>query len=118
MALLGQTRTYDTFLVNTRGGALYTVRIPLSSPLKPVVTKVRSSGWSAFTSLMAEYCGKYGVLLLGVDAAGAGQLFAVGHAAGAATVIQAIGAAPSALTGSAVHRFTGMPFYSPPLHGD
>lgn len=118
MALIGQTSSYDTFLVNTFGGALYTVRLPLGSPLKPVVTKVRTSGWSSFTSLMAENCGKYGVLLLGVTATGAGQLYAVGHAAGASTVIQSIGAAPSALTGSAVHRVTGMPFYGPPLHGD
>ena len=28
MALISETKTYDTFLANTRGGALYTIRIP------------------------------------------------------------------------------------------
>ena len=43
MALISKTRTYDTFLMNTRGGALYTVRIPISSPMKPIVKVVRST---------------------------------------------------------------------------
>ena len=60
MALISKTRTYDTFLMNLRGGALYTVRIPTSSPMKPVVKIVRSGTWQGFESLIAEKCGTQG----------------------------------------------------------
>jgi hypothetical protein len=45
MTLISETKTYDTFLANTRGGALYTIRIPRTSPLKPIVRQVRTSTW-------------------------------------------------------------------------
>ncbi|MGW1347635.1 hypothetical protein ACWCOV_41770, partial [Kribbella sp. NPDC002412] len=43
MALFSRTATYDTLLVTTRGGALYTVRIPHSQPTTPIVKKVRAA---------------------------------------------------------------------------
>ena len=67
MALISQTATYDTFLATTRGGALYTIRLPLASPMKPVVKRVRDSTWQALDALIAEKCGQYGTLLLGID---------------------------------------------------
>jgi hypothetical protein len=42
MALISETKIYDTFLASTKGGALYTIHIPKNAALKPVVTKIRS----------------------------------------------------------------------------
>ncbi len=96
MALISKTRTYDTFLANTRGGALYTIHIPTTSPMKPIVKVVRSSTWQGFEWLVAAGCGQYGVLLLGIDKdTGEGHLYAVGHANGTSTVIQHRGRIPT-----------------------
>ncbi|WP_350274262.1 hypothetical protein [Kribbella sp. HUAS MG21] len=90
MTLLSQTATYDTFLANTRGGALYTIRIPFSG--KPVVKKVRTSTWQTFETLVAEKCGVQSTLLLGIDKdTRRGYLYAVSHANGTATVIKGLG---------------------------
>jgi hypothetical protein len=98
MTLISKTRTYDTFLANTRRGALYTIRIPTTSPMKPVVKVVRSSTWQGFDSLVAAGCGQYGVLLLAIDRdTSSGHLYAVGHANGTATVIQNRGRVPTYL---------------------
>ncbi|MEV8372418.1 hypothetical protein AB0P21_06750 [Kribbella sp. NPDC056861] len=92
MAMISQTLTYDTFLANTRSGALYTIRLPRTSPLKPIVKKVRDSTWQGFDALVAEKCGQYGTLLIGIDKeTRSGHLYAVGHANGTATVIQGLG---------------------------
>jgi hypothetical protein len=119
MTLISQTRTYDTFLANTRGGALYTIRIPVTSPMKPVVKLVRSSTWQGFESLVAERCGQYGVLLLGVDKdTSTGYLYAVGHASGTSTVIMGLGKVPSVLTDPIYFRWTGAAFANPPINGE
>ena len=90
MALISQTAKYDTFLANTRGGALYTIRIPLSGA--PVVKKVRASTWQTFETLIAEKCGSQSTLLLGIDKdTRRGYLYAVSHANGTATVIKGLG---------------------------
>ncbi|MFD7160869.1 hypothetical protein ACFV9C_40225 [Kribbella sp. NPDC059898] len=95
MVLIGQGSTYDTFLATTKGGALYTVKVPTGSG-KAVVTKVRTSTWQGFETLIAEKCGNYGTLLLGIDKdTGTGYLYAVGHADGAATVIKGLGKVPA-----------------------
>ncbi|MFI6680736.1 hypothetical protein [Kribbella sp. NPDC050470] len=96
MALISQTRTYDTFLMNTGSGGLYTVRIPTTTPMKPVVKKVRSSTWQGFESLVTARCGSTGTLLLGIDKdTGNGYLYAVGHGA---TVIKGLGKVPGTFT--------------------
>jgi hypothetical protein len=90
MALISQTRGYDTFLANTRGGALYTIRIPVSGA--PVVKKVRASTWQGFETLIAEKCGNQSTLLLAIDKdTRRGYLYAVSHANGTATVIKGLG---------------------------
>ena len=95
MVLISKTRTYDTFLANARGGALYTIHIPTTAPMKPVVTKVRTSTWQGFESLIAEQCGAQGTLLVGIDKdTKSAYLYAVGHAHGASTVISGIGKVP------------------------
>ncbi|WP_371406563.1 hypothetical protein OHA10_13620 [Kribbella sp. NBC_00662] len=106
MALIAKTPTYDTFLANTRGGALYTIRIPLASPLRPVVTPVRTRTWQGFETLSAAACGKNGTLLLGIDKdAKTAYLYAVGHANGTATVIQSRGLVPGTFDDPAYFRW-------------
>jgi hypothetical protein len=95
MALLSRTATYDTLLMTTRGGALYTARIPLTGTMKPVVKQVRSSTWQGFESLDVERCGNNGTVVLGIDKdTKTGYLYSVGHANGSATVIRGLGKAP------------------------
>jgi hypothetical protein len=122
MALISQTATYDTFLANTRGGALYTIRVPLSSPtqpMKPVVTVVRRTTWQNFEYLVAERCGTQSTLLLAVDSNTAtGYLYAVGHGKGAATLIQGLGSVGGTLHDSVYFRWTGLPGTTPPLYGE
>ncbi|MEU4191801.1 hypothetical protein AB0E69_07885 [Kribbella sp. NPDC026611] len=95
MAMISQTLTYDTFLANTRSGALYTIRIPRTSPMKPIVKKVRGSSWQAFDALVAEKCGQYGTMLVGIDKdTKSAYAYALGHANGTSTVIQGLGKVP------------------------
>ncbi|MEV8372758.1 hypothetical protein AB0P21_08465 [Kribbella sp. NPDC056861] len=118
MALISQTRTYDTFLGSTRGGALYTVRIPLGSPMKPVVTLVRASGWQNFETLVAERCGSAGTLLLAVDKeTKSGSVYAVGHASGSTTVMQYLGKISNP-GDEANFRLTARPWMTQPLAGE
>ncbi len=106
MALFSRTTSYDTLLVTTRGGGLYTVRIPHSQPTTPVVKKVRGSTWQGLDTLIAARCGRYGTLLLGIDKTYNpdyiwGYLYAVGHANGTATVIKSLGQVPGSYYPSA-----------------
>jgi hypothetical protein len=99
MTLISETQTYDTFLATTRGGALYTIRIPIAAPMKPVVKQVRASTWQGFEYLVAEKCGTQSTLLTGIDKdTGAAYLYAVGHANGTATVIRGLGKVPGTYT--------------------
>ncbi|WP_432886036.1 hypothetical protein ACQPYH_02735 [Kribbella sp. CA-245084] len=110
MALIAKTPTYDTFLANTRGGALYTIRIPSASPMKPIVTAVRTRTWQGFETLSAMACGKNGTLLLGIDKdTKTAYLYAVGHANGTATVIQSRGPAPGTFDDPAYFRWAPIP---------
>jgi hypothetical protein len=110
MALISRTFTYDTFLANTRGGALYTIRIPTSSPMKPIVKQVRTSTWQTFDWLLAQKCGQQGTLLLGIDKeTQAGYLYAVGHANGPATVIRGLGKVPATFSDPVYFRNTAEP---------
>jgi hypothetical protein len=95
MTLISKAKTYDTFLANTRGGALYTIHIPTSAPMKPVVKSVRTRTWQGFEFLIATKCGNQGTLLLGIDKdTQSAYLYAVGHANGTATAIQGLGKVP------------------------
>ena len=96
MALISKSKTYDTFIANTRGGALYTIHVPTTAPMKPVVKQVRRSTWQGFDALLAQTCGRYGTVLLGIDRdTDTGYLYAVGHATGTTTVIQGLGKVPA-----------------------
>ncbi|WP_329000227.1 hypothetical protein OHA18_38060 [Kribbella sp. NBC_00709] len=116
MVLISQTKTYDTFLANTRGGALYTIHIPTSAPMKPVVKQVRSSTWQGFETMAAQECGPYGVVLLGIDKdTDSAYLYAVGHANGTSTVIQSRGKVPASFSENVYFRWL-VP--NPPLNGE
>ncbi|HET6742857.1 MAG TPA: hypothetical protein VFH76_28155 [Kribbella sp.] len=119
MTLISQTATYDTFLATTRGGALYTIRLPLTSTMKPVVKKLRASTWQGFDALIAEKCGQYGTLLLGIDKdTKSGYLYAVGHANGTATVIQGLGKVPATFADKVYFRHVAAPRSAPQLFGE
>ncbi|WP_410786887.1 hypothetical protein [Kribbella sp. C-35] len=118
MALISKTPTYDTFLATTRSGALYTIRIPISAPMKPIVTKVRAGTWQGFETLLASKCGNYGTLLLGIDKdTGSGYLYAVGHANGTSTVINSLGKVSGTFPDPVYFRW-GVVWYLDPLNGD
>ena len=117
MTLISQTATYDTLLMNTNGGALYTAHIPTGTPMKPVVKLVRSSGW-AFQQVLASPCGRYGTLVVGVGSNAVPSVFAVGHATGTSTVIVPYGAANGALVGTALHERVAPAWLTPPHNGE
>jgi hypothetical protein len=99
MTLISQTATYDTLLATLRGGALYTIRIPVTSPMTIVVKAVRTSTWQGFEAIVAERCGTQSTLLAAIDRdTGSAYLYAVGHANGTATVIQGLGKIPGTYT--------------------
>jgi hypothetical protein len=116
MVLISKSKTYDTFLANTRGGALYTIHIPTSSPMKPIVKLVRSRTWQGFETMVAQKCGQYGTVVLGIDKdANTGYLYAVGHATGATTVIQSLGKVPATFSEDVYFRWMDP---SQPLNGE
>jgi hypothetical protein len=92
MTLIAETPTYDTLLVTTRGGALYTVRVPVTAPMKPIVKQVRASGFGSYESLVAQRCGATSTLLTAFDHdTNLGTVFAVGRATGPTTAIKSYG---------------------------
>jgi hypothetical protein len=117
MALISSTKTYDTFLANTRGGALYTIHIPTTAPMKPIVKQVRSSTWQGFETLLAQQCGQYGSVVLGIDReTHTAYMYAMGHATGATTVIQSFGKVPGTFTDPVYFHWTdGNATWKPPF---
>lgn len=119
MTLISQSRTYDTFLANTQLGALYTIRIPTTSPMVPVVKPLRSTSWQRFDTLVAERCGANGTLLLGIDQdTHTGRLYAISHADGTDTVIDSLGEVPLELTDPVYFRWYRDTPQTPRLNGD
>ncbi|MEV5963414.1 hypothetical protein AB0L70_16705 [Kribbella sp. NPDC051952] len=117
MALISQTKSYDTFLANARGGALYTIRFARDPKVLPVVKKLRTSTWETFENLIAQKCGTQSTLLTAIDKeTGAAYLYAVGHANGASTVIQGLGKVPGTYTDPVYYLRTDQT--TPPLYGE
>ncbi|MFI7064598.1 hypothetical protein ACIBL3_26645 [Kribbella sp. NPDC050124] len=117
LTVISETKTYDTFLATTYGGALYTIRIPTTNSSTPVVKVVRRPTWGAFESLVAEKCGTQGTLLTAIDTdGGAAYLYAVGHANGTSTVIQGLGKLPGTFKDPVNHRLA--PDSAAPLFGE
>ncbi|MET9269747.1 hypothetical protein [Kribbella sp. NPDC003557] len=109
MTLIAKTTTYDTFLANTRGGALYTIRIPAGTA-KPIVTPIRTRTWQTFETLSAASCGRNSTLLLGIDSdTKTAYLYAVGHANGLSTLIQSRGKVPATFADPVYFRWVSRP---------
>ena len=104
MAMISQRATYDTLLMTTTAGALYTIHIPTTATAKPVVKLIRKSGWSSFESLLIEHCGNNdGSVVVGVDHnTDSAYQYIFGKANGTATTITSYGKIAIAFTG-AVH---------------
>ena len=117
LTLISETKTYDTFLAITHGGALYTIRIPSTNSSTPVVKVVRRSTWGAFDSLVTEKCGTQSTLLTAIDKdTGNAYLYAVGHANGTSTVINGLGKLPGTFK-DPVNHLLG-PETADPLNGE
>jgi hypothetical protein len=87
--------------MTTNAGALYTIRIPVTATAKPVVKLIRSSGWSAFESLVVQGCGtRGGSLIVGVDhETDSGYQYAMSKANGTTTAITSYGKVPAVFNG-------------------
>ena len=113
MTLISKAAAYDTFLANTRGGALYTIRIPVNTAMRPVVTKVRAGTWQGFETLVASRCGNYGTVVVGIDKdTKSAYLYTFGHADGAKTSITGHGKVPGTFGAANYFRF------APPVKSD
>ncbi|MEV6410323.1 hypothetical protein [Kribbella sp. NPDC051718] len=99
MTMISETATYDTLLMTTKAGALYTIHIPITATAKPVVKLIQGSGWSNFESLVTQSCGA-GTLVTGIDHdSDTGYQYAFSHANGTATRITAYGKIPAVFDG-------------------
>lgn len=110
MTLISKTRTYDTLLANTRSGTLITIHIPTTTPMKPVVKRVRGATWQGFESMVAERCGT-GTLLVGIDKdTKSAYLYSVSHAQGTSTVIRGLGKVPGTFNAPVYFRWATLDF--------
>jgi hypothetical protein len=89
MTVVSETATYDTLLMTTTAGALWTVRIPTAASTKPALKLVRSAGFGAYESLVAYGCGtRGGSLVTGVDLdTDSGTQYAMSKFTGSTTAI-------------------------------
>ncbi|HEY3558432.1 hypothetical protein [Kribbella sp. NPDC051137] len=101
LTVISETATYDTLLMTTNAGALWTAHIPVAAGAKPVMKLIRSSGWGAYESLVVQGCGtRGGSLVVGVDHdTQSGYQFAMSKANGTATAITSYGKIPAVFTG-------------------
>jgi hypothetical protein len=113
IAMISKNASADTFLANTRGGALYTIRIPATAALKPVVTMVRSGTWQGFETLVAQSC-SLGEVVVAIDKdTDSAYLYAIGHANGAKTAIEGRGKIPGAFANPMYFRWGPTPDNDP-----
>jgi hypothetical protein len=97
LTVVAETATYDTLLMTTKAGALYTIRIPITATAKPVVKLIRTGGWQNFESLVVMDCGtKGGALITAIDHdTDTANLYAMSKANGKATPITGYGKIPA-----------------------
>jgi len=101
MTMISEERTYDTLLMTTTAGALYTIHIPITAGAKPVVKLVRKSGWAAFESLAVNKCGVNGpTVIIAVDHdTQAGYQYGFSKFNGTATALVSYGKVPAVFNG-------------------
>jgi hypothetical protein len=108
LTVVSETPTYDTLLMTTTAGALYTVHIPVAASTKPVLKLVRSTGFAAYEALTAHSCGvRGGSLVVGIDHdADSGYQYAFSKFNGSKTAMTAYGKAPAVFNGVTTAPFT------------
>jgi hypothetical protein len=101
MTVVSESATYDTLLMSTNAGALYTVHIPIAAGAKPVLKLVRSTGFAAYESLVAQGCGtRGGTLVVAVDHnSQTADQYAFSKFNGAATAVTKYGNIPAVFNG-------------------
>jgi hypothetical protein len=101
MTVISETATYDTLLMVSKAGALWTAHIPVAAGAKPVMKLIRSSGFAAYESIVAQGCGtRGGTLLVFADHnTQSAYQYAMSHANGTATAITSYGKIPAVFNG-------------------
>lgn len=101
MTVVSESATYDTLLMTTTAGALWTAHIPIAAGAKPVMKLIRSSGFANYESLVAQGCGtRGGTLVTAVDnATQSGYQYAFSKFNGSATAMTAYGKIPAVFNG-------------------
>lgn len=108
LTVVSETPTYDTLLMTTKAGALYTVRIPVAASTKPVLKQVRKTGFAAYEALTAHGCGvRGGSLIVGIDHdTDSAYQYAFSKFNGAATASTAYGKIAAVFNGVTTAPFT------------
>ncbi|MFC6155131.1 hypothetical protein [Kribbella jiaozuonensis] len=101
LTVVSESATYDTLLMTTTAGALWTAHIPIAAGAKPVMKLIRSSGFADYESLVAQGCGtRGGTLVTAVDnATQSGFQYAFSKFNGSATAMTAYGKIPAVFNG-------------------
>ncbi|WP_157630981.1 hypothetical protein [Kribbella catacumbae] len=108
ITVIAATATYDTLLATTKQGALWTIRVPATLPLKATLKVVRTTGFAAFNQLVAQRCGASSTLLTGFNnATNTGTVYAMSKAVGTQTVINTIGSFAAPQDASVHYLLTG-----------
>ncbi len=102
MTVVSETPTYDTLLMTTTVGALYTARIPVAATIKPVLKLIRSTGFAQYEALIINSCGaRGGSLINAVDHdTDTGYQFAFSKFTGGTTAMTTLGKIPAVFTAS------------------
>ncbi|GAA0949342.1 hypothetical protein GCM10009554_47830 [Kribbella koreensis] len=116
ITVISETVGYDTILATTKAGALWTIHLPVTAPLKGTLKAVRTTGFKQYDKLVASRCGS-STLLTGFDpTAKTLTVYAMSKANGSKTVINTIGSAPASHNGVTHFLYTGSG--SPSLIGE
>jgi hypothetical protein len=95
ITVISETVGYDTLLATTKAGALWTIHLPVTAPLKGTLKAVRTTGFKQYDKLIASRCGS-STLLTGFDnTAKSLTVYAMSKANGSKTIINTIGSAPA-----------------------
>lgn len=104
ITVISETATYDTLLATTKQGALWTIHVPTTVPLKAV----RTTGFAAYNQIIAQRCGTSSTLLTGFNnTANTGTVYAMSKAVGSKTIINTIGSFAAPQDASVHHLLTG-----------
>lgn len=107
ITVIAETATYDTLLATTKTGALWTIRVPVTAPLKATLKQVRTTGFKAYEQLIAQRCGATSTLLTAFDNdANTATVYAVSRATGASTLINTIDTFPATFDAPTHHLYT------------